>query len=46
MANTSVAPKRTRAKFLLPPRVKLDPAYIGLRLAHLTTNRRLSGRPG
>jgi hypothetical protein len=40
MAKTSVAPKRARTKILLPPRVKPDPAYIGLRLTHLSANRR------
>ena len=38
MAKITVAPKGARSKILLPPRVKPDPAYIGLR--HLTTNRR------
>src|SRR5712691_5588118 len=42
MAKTSVAPKRARTKILLLPRVKSDPAYIGLRLTHRTTNRRRS----
>jgi len=36
MAKSRVAPKRARTKILLPPRVKPDPANIGLRLTHLT----------
>ena len=43
MAKTSVAPKRARTKILLPPRVKPDPAYMGLPLTQLTTNRRRQG---
>ena len=39
MAKTSVAPKSARTKILLPPRVKRDPANVGLRLTHLSTNR-------
>ena len=37
MAKTSVAPKRARTQILLPPRVKRDPAYIGLRLKGLAS---------
>ena len=34
MAKITVAPKGARSKILLPPRVKPDPAHIGLQVRH------------